>query len=80
MYPGITVNCSLKKNKTMMVLHILNVLLLIVYSFVYSLLGITICDKLGISYDANDFLDLLIDSIFIAFWPITLMIYFLLDD
>jgi len=60
----------------MIVLYILIVLLLIVYS----LLGITICDKLGMLYNNDDFLDLLIDGIFIAFWPIMLMIHFLLNN
>lgn len=73
MYPGITVNCSPKKNKTMIVL----ISLLFI---VYVLLGIMICDKLGILYDNDDFLDSFVDGICIAFWPITVMIHFLLDD
>lgn len=57
----------------MIVLYILIVLS-------YSLLGTMICDKLGILYDNDDFLDLLIDGIFIAFWPMMLMFHFLLDN
>lgn len=60
----------------MMVLYILIVLSIIAYP----LLGITICDKLGILYNNDDFLDFLIDGIFIAFWPIMLMIHFLLNN
>lgn len=47
---------------------------------VYVLLGIMICDKLGILYDNDDFLDSFVDAVCIAFWPITVMIHFLLDD
>lgn len=47
---------------------------------VYVLLGIMICDKLGILYDNDDFLDSFVDAVCIAFWPITVMIHFLEDD
>lgn len=48
--------------------------------FLYSLLGIMICDKLDVLYDTTDLLESLIDGIFIAFWPIVVLAHFLLDD
>ena len=39
-----------------------------------------ICDKINALYDSNDFLELIVDGILIAFWPLTLMFHFLLDD
>ncbi len=54
----------------------MTVFLIILSFIIYSLLGTMICDKLGILHDNNDFLDLLIDSIFIAFWPLILIFHF----
>lgn len=54
---------------------------LVILSFVvYSLLGIMICDKLDVLYDNDDVIDTLVDGLFIAFWPVTVMAHFLLDD
>ena len=46
---------------------------------VYSLLGTMICDKIGALYDSDDFLELIVNSILITFWPITLLTYVLFD-
>ena len=52
----------------------------IILSFiVYSLLGTMICDKIGALYGSDDFLELIVDGILIAFWPLTLMFHFLFD-
>ena len=53
----------------------------VILSFIaYPLLGTMICDKLGILYDNDDVLESIVDGILIAFWPLTLMFHFLLDD
>jgi len=52
----------------------------IILSFItYSLLGTMICDKIGALYGSEDFLELIVDSILIIFWPITLLTYVLFD-
>ena len=52
---------------------------IILILLVYSLLGTMICDKIGVLYGSNDFLELLSDGLLIAFWPLTLLIHFLFE-
>jgi hypothetical protein len=52
---------------------------IILIFLVYSLLGTLICDKIGVLYDTDDFLESLSDGVLIAFWPLTVLIHFLLD-
>jgi len=53
------------------------IVLIILAFLLYSLLGTIICDKLGILYDTNDFIELFVDGLLIAFWPITILAYLL---
>lgn len=48
----------------------------------YCILGSFICYKIDVldMLNENDMLDNVIGGIMIAFWPITLMAHFLLDD
>ncbi len=52
----------------------------------YSLLGTMICAKIGVLCDSDnflgldDFLALIVDTILIASWPLTLIFHFLLED
>lgn len=42
--------------------------ILIVF-ILYILIGISVCNKIGILYGSDDTLDLIVDSVLIAFWP-----------
>lgn len=42
--------------------------ILIVF-ILYILIGISVCNKIGILYGGDDALDLIVDSVLIAFWP-----------
>ena len=46
---------------------------------VYSLVGTLICDKLDILYGSDDIVELIVDGILIAFWPLTILIHFTLE-
>ena len=55
---------------------------IILLLFAYCLLGPFVCYKIDVldMLNENDMLDIVIVGILIAFWPITLMAHFLLDD
>jgi hypothetical protein len=44
------------------------------------LLGTIICNKFDALYGSDDILELIVDGILITFWPLTVLIYFLMDD
>lgn len=46
--------------------------ILIVF-ILYILIGISVCNKIGILYGGDDALDLIVDSVLIAFWPATVL-------
>lgn len=46
--------------------------ILIVF-ILYILIGILVCNKIGILYGGDDALDLIVDSVLIAFWPVTVL-------
>ena len=43
----------------------------------YALIGILICNKIDILNGGDDVLDLVIDSVMITFWPLTVLFYLL---
>lgn len=46
--------------------------ILIVF-ILYILIGISVCNKIDILYGGDDALDLIVDSVLIAFWPVTVL-------
>lgn len=46
--------------------------ILIVF-ILYILIGISVCNKISILYGGDDALDLIVDSVLIAFWPVTVL-------
>lgn len=53
--------------------------ILIVF-ILYILIGILVCNKIGILYGCDDALDLIVDLILIAFWPATVLYDWLLES
>ena len=43
----------------------------------YVLIGILVCNKIDILNGGDDVLDLVIDSVMITFWPLTVLFYLL---
>ena len=43
----------------------------------YVLIGILVCNKIDILNDGDDVLGLIVDSVMIAFWPLTVLFYLL---
>ena len=43
----------------------------------YVLIGILVCNKIDILNGGDDILDLVIDSVMITFWPLTVLFYLL---
>ena len=43
----------------------------------YTLIGILVCNKIDILNGGDDVLDLVVDSVMIAFWPLTVLFYLL---
>ena len=58
------------------------ILIILLFIVAYSILGAFICYKIGVldMLNENDMLDNVIGGLMTAFWPITLMAHFLLDD
>lgn len=52
--------------------------ILIVF-ILYILIGILVCNKIGI-LGGDDALDLIVDSVLIAFWPVTVLYDWLLES
>ena len=44
---------------------------------VYSLIGTLVCDRLDILYGSDDIVELIVDGVLIAFWPLTVVFYLL---
>lgn len=42
---------------------------------IYSLTGMFICDKIGVLGDADDILELILEGIFITFWPVIALVH-----
>ena len=43
----------------------------------YALIGILVCNKIDILNGGDDVLGLAVDSVMIAFWPLTVLFYLL---
>lgn len=43
----------------------------------YALIGILICNKIDMLDGSDDVLGLVVDSVMIAFWPLTVLFYLL---
>ena len=56
------------------------VVLIVLTLILYFLLGTIICNKFDALYGSDDILELIVDGILITFWPLTVLIYFLMDD
>lgn len=50
---------------------------ILIISILYALIGILICNKIDILNGGDDVLDLVFDSVMIAFWPLTVLFYLL---
>ena len=46
---------------------------------IYSLVGILVCEKIGVLYGNDDLLDSVVDGIMVAFWPLTVLFHFLFE-
>jgi hypothetical protein len=46
----------------------------------YALVGTFVCTKIDALYGSDDIVELMVDGILITFWPLTVIIHFLLDD
>lgn len=53
---------------------------ILIIFMLYSLIGALVCNKINALYGSDDIVELIVDSILIVFWPITVMCHFLLDD
>lgn len=53
--------------------------ILIVF-ILYILIGILVCNKIGILYGSDDALDLIVDIVLIAFWPAAVLYDWLLES
>lgn len=49
----------------------------LIISILYTLIGILVCNKIDILNGGDDVLDLVVDSVMIAFWPLTVLFYLL---
>ena len=49
----------------------------LIISILYALIGILVCNKIDILNGGDDVLDLVVDSVMIAFWPLTVLFYLL---
>ena len=50
---------------------------ILIISILYALIGILVCNKIDILNGGDDVLDLVVDSVMIAFWPLTVLFYLL---
>lgn len=46
---------------------------------IYSLVGILVCEKIGLLDGNDDLLDLVADGMVVAFWPLTVLFHFLFE-
>ena len=58
----------------------MGIIWILIIFILYALIGASVCNKIDALYGSDDTLELIIDGILIAFWPLTVVIYFLLDD
>ena len=49
----------------------------LIISILYALIGILVCNKIDILNGGDDVLGLIVDSVMIAFWPLTVLFYLL---
>lgn len=49
----------------------------LIISILYALIGILVCNKIDMLNGGDDVLDLVVDSVMIAFWPLTVLFYLL---
>ena len=49
----------------------------LIISILYVLIGILVCNKIDILNGGDDVLGLIVDSVMIAFWPLTVLFYLL---
>lgn len=50
---------------------------ILIISILYALIGILVCNKIDMLNGGDDVLDLVVDSVMIAFWPLTVLFYLL---
>ena len=46
---------------------------------IYSLVGILVCEKIGVLYENDDLLDSIVDGVMFAFWPLTVLFHYSFD-
>lgn len=49
----------------------------LIISILYTLIGILVCNKIDMLDGSDDILDLIIETVMIAFWPLTVLFYLL---
>lgn len=49
----------------------------LIISILYTLIGILVCNKINMLDGSDDILDLIIEGVMIAFWPLTVLFYLL---
>ena len=49
----------------------------LIISILYVLIGILVCNKIDMLNGGDDVLDLIVDGVMIAFWPLTVLFYLL---
>ena len=49
----------------------------LIISILYALIGILVCNKIDMLNGGDDVLGLIVDSVMIAFWPLTVLFYLL---
>ena len=58
--------------------HLLFLMIMIwIICILYVLIGILVCNKIDILNGGDDVLGLIVDSVLIAFWPLTVLFYLL---
>ena len=58
--------------------HLLFLMIMIwIICILYVLIGILVCNKIDILNGGDDVLGLIVDSVMIAFWPLTVLFYLL---
>ena len=58
--------------------HLLFLMIMIwIICILYVLIGILVCNKIDMLNGGDDVLGLIVDSVMIAFWPLTVLFYLL---
>ena len=59
--------------------HLLFFLMIMIWiiCILYALIGILVCNKIDMLNGGDDVLGLIVDSVMIAFWPLTVLFYLL---